>query len=175
MMGAAFALVFGIQSATAVIVGKYMGQGEFSKAYSSSKELLVYVSFITIFLGFLMFLIRPYVISLFHVNNEHQYLLLMDLLSAFVLYFPVMSLNSVLSNSILKAGGKVYAPLFIDIIGMWLIGVPTALLCVNVLHMDIVSTYALVCLEQTIRLILCLIIFRRKKFMRQMGAPNATT
>ena len=175
MMGAAFCLILGLQASASVIVGRYMGHGDFDKAYSSSKELMVYALVIAIIVSILIVIFREPIIGMFNIESGEAHEKLKGLMLVFVFVFPVMSLNSVISNSILKAGGRVYIPLMIDIIGMWFIGVTTAVLCVTVLKMDVITTYMLVSLEQIVRLALCFVVFHRKKFIRKIEVLSATT
>ena len=58
--------------------------------------------------------------------------------------------------------------MYIDIIGTWLFGVPMGLLAAFIFHLPIASVYLLLSLEEVIRLLISIFLFRRKTWMNQL-------
>lgn len=81
---------------------------------------------------------------------------------------PFKVLNMVLGGGILRSGGETKLVMYIDIIGTWLFGIPLGLLTSNVFNLPIYWVYFILSLEEVIRFIISFIIFRNKKWMKNI-------
>ena len=73
-----------------------------------------------------------------------------------------------LGNGILRSGGKTHFIALIDIFGTWCIGVPLGLIAAFVLNLPIWLIYFTLSLEECVRLLIGLIIFKSRKWMGQI-------
>ena len=90
------------------------------------------------------------------------------LLIVFALYAPVKVLNMILGGGIIRSGGDTRIIMMIDIIGTWLVGIPLCFLAAYGLKLSIVPVYAILSVEEVVRLVISLIIFKRKNWMRSL-------
>ena len=56
----------------------------------------------------------------------------------------------------------------IDLIGTWIFGVPLGLFSAFVLHLPIAAIYFVLSMEECVRLVISLAIFRKKNWMQKM-------
>lgn len=88
-------------------------------------------------------------------------------LTAYALVAPVKVQNMILGG-ILRSGGRTTFVMIIDMIGTWIFGVPLGLLTAFVFHLPIVSVYFVLSMEEYVRLIISLVVFRKKKWMQTL-------
>ena len=88
-------------------------------------------------------------------------------LTAYALVAPVKVQNMILGG-ILRSGGKTTFVMIIDMIGTWIFGVPLGLLAAFVFHLPIASVYFVLSMEECVRLIISLVVFRKKKWMQTL-------
>ena len=55
--------------------------------------------------------------------------------------------------------------MLVDIIGTWLFGVPLAFISAFILKLSIPYVYFILSLEEVVRLIIAIVLFKRKKWM----------
>ena len=162
----------GLSQAAGVIVGKKLGNNEYKEAYEASKKLIYYGFFGALLLSALVILLRNYYVDLYQVNQTVK-LLTNHILIAYALIAPFKVLNMILSGGIIRSGGKTKYVMMIDLIGTWIFGVPLGLISAFSLNLSIPYVYFILSLEECIRFIISLFVFRDKKWMNCLEAPNA--
>ena len=155
----------GISSASGIIIGKKLGQKDFEKAYKDSKSLILYGILGSLILSAILILCRNFYVSLYQIEPQVKSMGSI-LLVIFACYLPVKVTNMVLGGGILRSGGNTKLILFVDLIGTWAVGVPVGLLTAFVFKMSIFEIYALLSVEEIVRLIITFILFKRKTWMR---------
>jgi putative MATE family efflux protein len=160
-----------ISNATAVILGNEMGAGHLKDAENHSKNLIFIQLVLSVFVGFVTFLIREPVILLFDVSPVVEgYIKLCFLV--FIFYLPFKMFNTINIVGILRSGGDTKACLFLDCSGVWLIGIPMAFLGGLVFHLPIYTVYAMVLIEEIYKFVLGLIRYRQKKWLCNIVAND---
>ena len=96
--------------------------------------------------------------------------LTVQILFAYALIAPVKVLNMILGGGIIRSGGQTQYSMAIDLIGTWGFGVPLSLISAFVLKLSIPYVYFLLSLEECIRFVISLAVFRRKKWMNSLEA-----
>lgn len=91
------------------------------------------------------------------------------LLIVFAIYAPVKVINMILGGGIIRSGGNTKIIMIIDIVGTWLVGIPLCLLAAYVLKLSIVPVYAILSVEEIVRLVITLVMFKKKTWMRTIG------
>ncbi len=118
--------VYGIASASAVIIGNAAGEGDMDKIRVYSKRLQAVFLAGGICSGFLLFIIKDYVLLLYNVSAETVAIAraLMTVLSVTVIgtAYQMSTLTG-----IVRAGGATHFVLVNDIIFVWLIVIPLSL------------------------------------------------
>lgn len=113
--------------------------------------------------------ISPFYAEIYQVENSVK-ILTSHILIAYALIAPFKVLNMILSGGILRSGGKTKYVMVIDLIGTWGFGVPLSLISAFVLKLSIPYVYFLLSLEECIRFVISLAVFRRKKWMNSLEA-----
>ena len=75
----------------------------------------------------------------------------------------------VLGGGIIRSSGNTKIIMIIDIVGTWLVGIPLCLCAAYVLKMSIVPVYAILSVEEIVRLVITLVMFKKKTWMRTIG------
>lgn len=157
----------GLSQAAGIIVGKMLGNGEYEEAYTASKKLIIYGFAASILLSLLVFIVRSYYVLIYHVEDTVRGLT-MQILTAYAVIAPLKVSNMILGGGIIRSGGKTGYVMGIDLIGTWIFGVPLGLFAAFILHLPIPYVYFILSLEEGVRLLISLIVFCKKRWMRSL-------
>ncbi len=157
----------GVSSATGIIVGKYLGANDSARAYESGKRLLFTAFWGSLLLSIIVVLTSSLYVRLFNVESEVRQMAIY-IICMFAIFAPVKVLNMTLGSGILRSGGKTHFIALIDIFGTWCIGVPLGFIAAFVLNLPIWLIYFTLSLEECVRLLIGLIIFKSRKWMGQI-------
>ena len=162
-----FVLFNGIAGACLVMVGNRIGAGDEPKAFLYSKRFLI-ITFITgalmgglTVLGSSLFL-APYKISA-AVTQQSQALLMMN-----ALFLPLTVFNMVAIVGVLRSGGDIFFCLIMDLVAVYLIGLPLAILGQSVWNYPIEGVFALISLQEVFKMALCLKRFLSKRWINNL-------
>lgn len=159
----------GLSQAAGVIVGKQLGEQDYDGAYWASKKLILYGTVGSLALCAIVVVIRNFYVEIYQVEPQVKQMT-SQILLAYALVAPFKVLNMILGGGILRSGGQTKYVMFVDAIGTWGFGVPLGLLGAFVLKWSIPAVYFLLSLEECIRFLISLALFRRKKWMRTLSA-----
>lgn len=157
----------GLAQAAGILIGKSLGKKEYAKAYKNAVKLMVYGLLGAIGLSFLLALLKGFYVDIYQVehtvkNTAEQILLMFALIS------PIKVLNMILGGGIIRSGGKTQIMMWIDMLGTWGLGVPLGLLSAFVWELPIPWVYFILSLEEVVRFVISLIIFRKKIWMQSL-------
>lgn len=105
--------------------------------------------------------------SLYNVEPQVQRMTY-SILSVFALISPIKVQNMILGGGIIRSGGMTRYVMWIDMIGTWLFGVPIGFLAAFVWELPIPQVYLMLSLEEIVRLLISLAVFRKKSWMRRL-------
>lgn len=88
-------------------------------------------------------------------------------LTAYALVAPVKVQNMILGG-ILRSGGRTTYVMVVDLIGTWIVGVPLGLFSAFVLRLPITAVYFVLSMEECVRVVVSLAIFRKKSWMQKL-------
>lgn len=154
----------GVSQAAGVMIGKRLGADAAESAYQDSKRLMYTGLACSLLLSVLVNVFSKYYVLIFHVEDDIR-LMTRYLLAAYAIVAPVKVQNMILGG-ILRSGGKTTFVMLIDMIGTWIFGVPLGLLAAFVFHLPITAVYFVLSMEECIRVMISLVIFRKKKWMQ---------
>ena len=157
----------GLAQAAGILIGKSLGKEEYDEAYQNAKKLTYYGFVGSLCLSILLILLRKFYVDIYAVEDSVK-LLAGKVLVAFAFISPVKVLNMILSGGIIRSGGKTKLVMWIDMIGTWGFGVPLALVTAFVLGMPIYWVYFILSLEEVIRLLIAVVVFRTKTWMQSL-------
>lgn len=161
----------GLSQAASIIIGKRLGNKEFDKAYIESKKLIIYGLVGSVILSIIVVITSPLYVKIYQVDNNVMELT-NQILFAYALVAPFKVLNMILGGGIIRSGGKTKYVMFIDAIGTWGFGVPLGLISAFVLNLSIPYVYFILSLEECVRFIISIVVFKRKKWMYSLKATT---
>ena len=171
VQGIVIGALCGLSQAAAIIVGKKLGGEEYEDAYISSKKLLWYGFVGSAILSVIVILTANLYVNIYQVETAVKELTA-QILFAYALIAPFKVLNMILGGGIIRSGGMTKYTMYIDIIGTWCFGVPLGLLAGFVLELTIPYVYFILSLEECIRFIISLFVFRGRKWMNRLEAST---
>lgn len=168
----------GLSQAAGVLVGKTLGTGDYGRAYRESRKLMQYGMFCSVILSAVLLFSGRYYVQIYKVSPKVR-TLAVQILTAFALISPVKVQNMILGGGIIRSGGRTKYIMWIDLIGTWCFGVPLGLLAAFVWKLPIPYVYFILSLEECVRYIITLILFRKRSWMAtvnmQVAGPDCVT
>ena len=158
----------GLSAAAGVIIGKELGQKEYDGAYKESKKLMWLGAAGSAVLSLVLIVASGLYVSFYQVAADVKSVAQL-LLIVFAIYAPVKVINMILGGGIIRSGGNTKIIMIIDIVGTWLVGIPLCLFAAYVLKLSIVPVYAILSVEEIVRLVITLVMFKKKTWMRTIG------
>ena len=162
----------GVSAAAGVMIGNLLGEGSNGKAYEDSKSFIKVTIGIALGISLLIALFGSFYVKLYQVEEGTRQMTVYILL-AYAVVFPAKVINMVLGGGILRSGGKTKYIMVVDMIGTWVFGVPLGLLAAYVWKLPIYWVYLILSMEEYVRVILCVIIFKSKRWMVNMTEEKA--
>lgn len=160
-------IIFGISSATLVIVGKEVGAGEYKCAQKYASNLIKLGFMVSIILAIGLSLSATVVVSIYDVSAE------VKMAAKAILYVTSLVMimrvyNIIVVVGVLRGGGDTKASLYIEALTMWLIGVPFAFLGAFVLKLPVYFVYALCTAEEVVKAIACFTRLKSNKWIKNL-------
>jgi putative MATE family efflux protein len=162
-----FVLFNGIASACMVMVGNQIGAGNESNAFLYAKRFLSITLLVGVAVGLLTIvgsgiILSPYKISA-TVHQESQ-----KLLYVYAIFLPVIVFNMVAIVGVLRSGGDTMFCLIMDLVAVYVIGMPLILIGQAVWKFPVEVVYALVNLQEIFKIGLCLKRFFSKRWINNL-------
>jgi putative MATE family efflux protein len=166
----ALVFFFGICAASAVILGNELGADQLEQAEEHAKVYILLQLCLTVLGAVLLLLSRDLIISLFSAVTDTVADYVRLCLTVFAFYMPARMLNALFIVAIFRSGGDTKYALFLDVTGVWLIGIPMAVLGGLILHLPIYVVYGMILLEEFYKLVLGIRRYRKKKWLKNIVA-----
>ncbi|MBD5545573.1 MAG: MATE family efflux transporter [Lachnospiraceae bacterium] len=167
LQGLFVGLFSGVSSAAIVMVGTRLGKNEYEEAYKTSKILMKIGFWGSVLLGILLSLLAPLYVQIFKVEKEVKEITIYILFAFSAVLFAKVC-NMILGGGVIRSGGKTNIILVIDLIGTWVFGVPLGLLTAFVFHLPVYLVYFILSLEEVIRLLISMAIFKKRIWMKNL-------
>jgi len=168
----AFVVFFGFGSACAVLVGNLIGAGKKELAYNYVRRFLTMSLLCAILIGLVIIPLRDPFIS-FYKLSEQGALNAHWLMFALACSLWLRVINFILFIGALRAGGDTRFGLITELITIWTVGVPMALIGGFVLKLPIYYVYGMVLVEEAVKCIIVLYRFRSKKWIHDLVNAEA--
>lgn len=147
----AMVVVFGLANATAIIIGKTIGEGKLKHAKIYSERLLK-LTLIMGALGALLILsVSPFVKSFMELGKEAEgYLsMMMYVMSYFVI---LQGFTTVLIVGVFRAGGDTNFGLYMDIGTLWCIVIPIGAMAAFWWHLPVTIVYIILTADEVLKI-----------------------
>lgn len=96
----------------------------------------------------------------------------MKILIMFGLVIWIKVLNMIVGGGILRSGGKTKITLYLELFGIWGVGIPLGFLATFVLKLSVHWVYLIIAIEEIVRLIIGLKITYSKRWMKNLIENN---
>ena len=160
-------VVFGISSATAIWLGKTLGEGKTEHARAYAKRF-IWLSLILGGLGGGMILLSgPIVIQVLTLSPQSQsYLTFMFFVMS---YFVVgQAFNTTMVCGIFRSGGDTKFGLYMDVTTMWGCSILLGGVAAFVFHAGVPVVYAILMSDEIIKVPICIWRYRKYKWLRNV-------
>lgn len=160
-------LFSGIAAAAGIIAGKALGSSRFDDAYIMSERMVTMGVVGSVILGGVLSIFSSLYVKIFsipeYIKQDTVYILY-----AFSIILFVKVSNMILGGGTLRSGGNTRIIMLIDIIGTWIFGIPMGIVAAFVFDMPIYYVYFILSLEEVVRLIIELIVFKKRLWMKNI-------
>ena len=157
----------GLSQAAGILIGKSLGKKDYDEAYANSKKLIWYGLCGAVILSALLITTKAFYVDIYAVEAVTK-AIASDILLAFALVAPIKVLNMILGGGIVRSGGKTKLIMWIDLMGTWIFGVPLGYLSAFVLNLPIPYVYFILSLEEAVRLLVTVVVFKKKTWMQSL-------
>ena len=161
------ALFIGLSDASMVMVGNNIGAHKEDLAFRDAKYFLLLTAVLSVFAGIGVVLLAPWFLTFYNINDEVA-AFANNVLIVYAFLLLGKMLNMVNNIGILRAGGDTKFVLYVDMIGVLLIGFPLALAGAFWLSLPIWAVFALANSHEYIRVVLGIRRTFSKKWMRNV-------
>lgn len=166
----AMVLFFGLGSACAVILGNELGASNKERVYKYGKKFLKLGVNIGIIISIILFFISPLIVDIFKGSEGFEGIR-SDIIYcnfAFCIFLPFKAFNLINVVGVLRSGGDTVFSLFLDIGGVWLIGIPLVVLGGLIFDLPIYYVYGLSFIEEVVKMFVGLIRFKSKLWVNNI-------
>lgn len=167
VQGLVIGALSGVSQAAGIMIGKQLGNSDKAGAYRDAKRFMGCGVIGSLLLSVVLVLLSPLYVRIYQVEPQVRELT-RQILIAFAVIAPVKVQNMILGGGIIRSGGKTKYVMCIDFIGTWLFGVPLGLLAAFVWKLPIPWVYFILSLEEVVRLVISVVLFRKKSWMEQL-------
>lgn len=163
----AIVLCGGIATGGSVLVGKYLGKDEIEMAKKAGNRMNWYALLFGVLAGTIILLLKPLVFYAVDLNETTQSYL-HGMLYICTYYCIAKSMNSTMIGGIFCAGGDSKFGFWCDMIVMWGIILPLSYLCAFVWQLPPFVLYAVISLDEMIKLPIALLRYRQYKWLNNI-------
>jgi len=161
-------MVMGLASAAAVVIGNTLGAGDKERAWDEGKKLICLQVLISLVFMVFILLTRNYYAMFYSVSEKVADAVTM-LMIVYALYLTSKNVNLMFIVGLFRGGGDTRVGLILDVCGVWVIGVPMAVLGGLVLKLPIWWVYAMVTIEELVKNVVCTWRFKSKKWINNLN------
>lgn len=164
-----FVFFVGICHASAILVGKAVGRGDYDEAYSTAKRFLIMTPLSGVALGAILIAIRDLLLSMFTIETELARSTASALLLFYGLWIGIRMIPYTAVCGIFRAGGDTRIGCIYEIGTLYLVGIPLVCLAGLVLHLPFLAIVVIMFAAEDIpKGILCVRYFFKKRWIRRL-------
>ncbi len=115
--------LMGVSNASGVIIGNTIGEKEYELTYFRAKIFLVLAIILGCFSSIVIFVLKHFIVDFYNVTESTKSIAysLMNSTSFLVIF---MSISSVLTKGVLRAGGDTKFLMIADVLFLWIVSIP---------------------------------------------------
>jgi putative MATE family efflux protein len=166
--------VYGTAGASAVIIGQTVGSGEYDKVKYYAKKLQILFLIIGVLSGIALFVVKDYVLLLYNLSEETM--------ATAAQFLTVLSITMVGTSyqmssltGIVRPGGAIHFVLINDLIFVWLVVIPSAVIAAFVFHAPPVVVFACLKCDQILKCGVAVVKVNRFKWIKNLTRETANS
>lgn len=167
VMNLFFVAFIGMASACATMLGNRIGSGESETVNQYAGKFFKLSLLGGVVIGILISAVSLPITGIYNVSPEVR-MMAVKVLLIYSLCLPFKSSTLILVVGIFRSGGDTTVAMLMDFIGVWMIGIPLALIGFKVFHLPLHFVYLLICLEEVIKLVYGLFRLKSKKWLKNV-------
>jgi len=169
----AFVFFIGLGNACAIMVGNRIGAGEKDLAFDYGRRFTILIVLVALLTGGIILSLRGPVVGLYEISPQAAQNA-RRLMTIFASTAWLRSINFILFIGALRAGGDTRYAMFMELFSIWTIGVPAALIGGFVLRLPVYGVYALVLLEELVKVVIISRRYLSRKWIHDLvNVPEA--
>ncbi len=157
----------GAGNASSVIIGRTIGAEQYHKIKEYSMTLILIAFVLGLAGGFMMFLLRPYIIRIYNIS-DYTYNLTMDVMAVSSLIIVFQSLAFMLLVGILRGGGDTKFVFYADLIFLCGIAIPLGYIVAIVLKAPVPLAFLALKSDEVIKVIFGIFRVKGNKWVRNV-------
>lgn len=163
-----FIIVNSLNTAAAILIGQTLGSSRKDKAEIYAGYFLQINTLIG-FISLAILVLFPNVLMMIYSDIEpHIYNTAINLLIIRGIFIPFRFINGMLFVGIFRAGGETKLPLIFELCTMWLFAIPMSFIGVLVFKWPIEWIFTIVSLEELVKLLLILPLYKKKRWLNNI-------
>ncbi len=162
-----YALLFGVSTACAVIVGNQLGSNDLEKAEKSAVKLLICgIVLSAVLAGILVLVVNPYI--MLYKTTDVVASNIRKVCIAYAIMMPARTFNLIMIVGILRSGGDTLFCMIMELTCLWGIGVSLGAIGAFLLNLDVLWVFVLCETEQLVKVVIGFIRYRQKKWVKNI-------
>lgn len=159
--------IFGLGSATSVIIGNTIGEGNHEKAKEYAFTITILSLFMGLISGLIIFIIRPYVVEFYNVSDITKEIAkeIMSVTSIIVV-FQAVAINTMMG--VLRGGGDNKFVLINDVLFMWIVAIPFGFIGAFVWKLPVAAVFLIIKSDEILKVIVSIIRIISGKWVRDL-------
>ena len=160
-------VAFGVANATAILVGRTIGEGDVKRAEVYAKRFVRLTLCAGAAAAAVVLLVLPIMHKVMTLSEQaHSYLTVMMLVMSYFVF--LQAYNTTMVVGIFRAGGDTRLGLIIDVSTMWGGSILFGALCAFVLKLPVEAVYVVLMSDEVIKVPITTLRYRQKKWLKNV-------
>ena len=156
--------IFGLSSASSVIIGNTIGKGDYEKAKEYSNTICILSFVMGILSGVIILILRPFIVNLYNVSDYTKYIAKQIMISTAILAIFKSSASNIMMG-ILRGGGDNKFVFITEMIFMWLVSIPLGFYGAFVLKLPVFIVFLIIKSDEILKSVAGLLRVRSGKWI----------
>ena len=155
-------------TACCIIIGKSIGEGKSKDIIAQySRSFIGLACVAAAFTGGITFIFRHFIINLFELKGETQ-AYVSQLFIIVTIFLLIKTFNCISVVGIFRGGGDTKTGMIVDLLAMYLVGIPAGFCAMYFLELSVPFVYAFLIIDELVKLPVYFILVKRRKWIRNI-------
>ena len=156
--------IFGLSSASSVIIGNTIGKGDYEKAKEYANTICILSFVMGILSGVIILILRPFIVNLYNVSDYTKYIAKQIMISTAILAVFKSSSSNIMMG-VLRGGGDNKFVFITEMIFMWLVSIPLGFYGAFVLRLPVFIVFLIIKSDEILKSVAGLLRVRSGKWI----------